>query len=202
MQRLQNDAAWKAASEEREAKHARSVAEGLKVRSTVNADLVEIGINRDFAFFSSEETPAEAFPILFKYFKLDNLPPQEMATLVRCFAQENANIYWDDFRKKFEDVRDRSDTDPLKQALVVVLQNMCYTQDQIADLYTMIENPMYGSVRLLMLQKVRKSGLKIFQELFERLVENDETMRPEILSWKSYWKRRNPELLEKWKLRQ
>lgn len=170
-----------------------------RIRSVINSELELIGINEDFANFTNSITPQKAFPVLAKHIISEDMPSLEMGILARCFAQPDAHEYWNLIKEKLDSKKSISDDDSFKQGLAVALGQMCSTKEELADLYEIIENRDYGFVRALMTDKVKRAGIGVFQELFERLVEHDEAMRLEILSWRSYWKKRNPELLERWK---
>lgn len=181
---------------ERYNQYLNTVRQGVLNRKVVNDDLKKHGFDLDFAEFWGKEIPLAVLDVLEKHLIKESMPDFEMGILARCFAQQSAHPYWQAVRRKFEDVKTLPDSSGFKSGLAIALGQMCYTKEQIAELYTLIENSAYGEVRLLMLQKVKASKLQIFQELFERLVKTDPVMRAEILSWTSYWKTRNPALLE------
>lgn len=174
------------------------------IREVVNAELREIGIFDDYQKFASSKTPKEAFPILARHLKLESMPTNQMGMLARCFAEPNGHEYWDILLEKFEKLKDADEFNDFKQGLAWALGQACTTKEEIADVLIILEDQSYGGVRMLMAYKLKntdeKIGLPLFQELCERLVETDPEVRPEILSWKAYWKRRNPALLEKWSL--
>lgn len=197
----ENDSDYIARTLEYDLAHERRVEQARKDREPVNSELRSIGILEDYATFPNTTTPNEAFPILLKHLKLAQLPPTELGVLAKCFAHPSAADYWDSIVGEFKSRMLMSDNDFVKDGLAISLGMMCSTRDQLAELYELIEDRRYGAARILLMDKVRRADIPLFQELFERLVEHDEVVRPEILSWKSYWKRKNPALLERWRKR-
>lgn len=179
----------------------KDVNDSIKARDIVNQDLRAIGITEDFAVFGSTLTPREALPILAKHLAAESIPDDgEMGWLARCFAQKEYTIeYWDLIHEKFQDVTVQGNKPRFKEGLAVALSGICQNIDQISDLCVLFENPMYGDDRLHFVAGWKRSKIPMFQELFERVMEYDETIRQPILSWKSYWKKRNPQILEKYK---
>lgn len=170
------------------------------LREPINRELREAGIFEDYVTFADNQTPKEAFPILAKHLKNETVPPFEMGVLARCFAQPEGHEYWDLLMEKFRQAKGNGDM--FEEGLAAALGQACTTKEEIADVLCLMEDPSYGDVRLLLMLKLKKAdmkyGLPLFQEICERLIETDPVVRPEIISWKTYWKKKNPAILEKW----
>ncbi len=166
-----------------------------RISSEIDCELARVGINTTFAELQECKGDVRGLRVLEPYFRSQVLP----IAITRCFARPDAaSDYWEEIRDTFVENRNRPDSDPFKQSLAVVLGEMAASREQLAELYEIIEDSRNGGVRSLMMDKVKRAGIPLFTELFERLVERDEDVRKEIASWTTYWKKRNPAIIERW----
>lgn len=199
MASLSKDAGFICRSAALEDEHRRKVADRLAARGVVNNKLAGIGVAGDFAQFRRSEAPLEVLALLFDAIANKSMPPLEIGLAAECFAHPSATAYWNNFIELYREHRDDLDPSPIRDGLAAALGMMCTTREQLAELYELIEDSRFGFSRIALLGKVKYMESPVFQELFERMVERDEQLRAELLSWKSYWKKKNPALLEKWK---
>jgi hypothetical protein len=181
-----------------------------KILLPVNQELQALGFSGKINQIEIGKTPPEFFPIFARHLELDDLYIPEVEILGQLevfdlmenisdrFYQSNASSYWNLLLECFNHTKGtqrKSYRDSLIQALTYTTS----TPEQQLRMMDILLDPSEGDCRILMLDWIKKPHNPTFQKIFEYLVENDPVMRTKILSWKLYWKKNNPELLEKWK---
>jgi hypothetical protein len=181
-----------------------------KILLPVNQELQALGFSGKFNQIEIGKTPPEFFPIFARHLELDDLyiPEVEingqlevfdlMENISDRFYQSNASPYWDLLLDRFNFTKDKPERKNYRDSLIQALTYTTLTPNQQLKMIDMLLDPTEGDCRLLMLDWLKKPYHPTFQKVFETLVENDPVMRTKILSWKPYWKKHNPELLEKW----
>ena len=189
---------YQARSAEAEKKHRELVAHRRKVREVVNTELRQAGIEKDFAAMSDEgATPQAAYPILLRHLKHKTMPNHELGVLARCFASPSAQAYWPDILHEYVLKRgDDSNSDQFMQGLAHALGDMWTTDAQVAELYSLLGDEGFKTARIPLMERVRKAKIPGFRELFEKLAATDPYLSKEIRSWRAYWKRVNPAILQ------
>lgn len=184
-----------------------------KILLPVNQELEALGFSGKFNQIEIGKTPPEFFPIFARHLELDGLyiPKVEingqleefdlMHNISERFYQSNASAYWDLLLDRFNRTKGalrKNYRDSLIQALTYTTS----TPDQQLKMMDILLDPTEGDCRSFILDWIKKPHNPTFQKIFEYLVENDPAMRTKILSWRLYWKKYNPALLEKWSKKQ
>lgn len=210
MKQLEADPEWIAASKERDRIHqARSNAID-KILLPVNQELEALGFFGKFNQIEIGKTPPEFFPIFARHLEFDDLYVPEveingklevfdlMGNISDRFFQKNASPYWDLLLDRFNFTKDKPLRKSYHDSLIQALTHTTSTPNQQLKMMDILLDPSEGDCRILMLDWIKKPHNPTFQKIFEYLVQNDPAMRKEILSWKAYWKKHNPDILEKW----
>lgn len=211
MKQLESDPKWRAQQQENERIHQARVEAGKIIREPVNQELRALGFTADsYLEIPFGETPFAYFPVFAHHLELDDLyvPDfeisgtkevfDEMNTIAFRFFQRDANVYWDLLLDRFNFTKDKPERKSYRDSLIQALTYTTSTPNQQLKMIDMLLDPTEGDCRLLMLDWLKQTYHPTFQKVFEILVEKDPVMRTKILSWKPYWKKHNPDLLEKW----
>lgn len=159
-------------------------------------DLRSVGVNVSSAWDLTEPYP-NAIPVLLKHLRED-YPDWIRSGIARALGTPLARYAWNDLVELFNNIEfHRNNIGNATKAGLAVALGLLVDDTTLDELIALARDVRHGTARIMFLRSIKKMKRPDIPKILEELSKDDDLIL-EISSWKAYWKKHNPALLEFW----